>query len=1024
MAEAAKSLKVFVSYSRTDVDFADQLVLALEDKGFQAILDLHDISGGEDWRERLGKLILSADAVVFVLTDKSAVSDVCLWEVTEAKRLGKRIIPVTPEPIDGMPLPAALSDINWIRFHKQKGVERSGFYFGVIATERALRVDLEWFRSQTRYSERAAEWSVSRREDRLLRGDALNEAQAWLARTPTDAHPPDLVREYLAASGDAEERREAAAKADLEEREKALKTAEAAVAEKQAAVAEKAKSDRRLRVVAVTALAAGVVLVASALWGLWYAGSKSAEAGERRAELFAQTSVQLLREGDQPLAMLMAVAGDPGAREGLFPGLFRPNGYVALKAALARAYSSDRLLYSTDAGSPLTAMTALPDGKRFVTFHEDMVGRIWDAERDKPISTFKLPEIVREAIALPDAIDGEVAQPEGDSILLLWDHGFGGSGPAAKRAPSLWNLKTNSELQSFADDAFASAINMDPAGKHVIVGHENGAIGLWTIGKTARDQKYEAQDGAFVTAVALSTGAGYFAAGSEDGVVTMGDVETGKLTHKPTDSAGVLSLVYSPRNDAVVSGTATGLFGVHLLDSPDLLNTAPGFAGKLGDEPIGVAKVIISPDERLILLLSTEGEAKLLRLSNAAALEQLNGRRDIMDAEFLPKANTLATGSAEGVVQVWILARPELVIANSDDSGVTWLAANDAIYLRTKAGERTVQRFGDDKPLHTLKDDPAVAAISPDGSVLATWSEAGLCIFPIGKERSCRPIAPPGESHRVNDIVFEPMGKKLAVLRQDEDLVEIWGLDGDKPLASIPGKHLSGRFVLGVDGQYLLDYTLYESARLIRVSDGVEQAVADDQDVTAAAFSPDGVHYAIGLDQGGVQIWRVGDDKPTQVFKGHTKSVRSLTFDKAGELLLSGGEDGAARLWRADEQESLEHFETIEDTVRMVSFDSDGEHVLLLDESGISRWTISPAVRGGADKQVDLACKRLEQLGVIAFTADDRLRFPILKGVKDSPCEELGLIKPRPKPAPAAPPAAAPAAAKPEAAVPAVPPGG
>ena len=67
MAGEARPLKVFVSYSRADVAFADQLVLALQDKGFEAILDRHDISGAENWRERLGKLILSADAVTFVL---------------------------------------------------------------------------------------------------------------------------------------------------------------------------------------------------------------------------------------------------------------------------------------------------------------------------------------------------------------------------------------------------------------------------------------------------------------------------------------------------------------------------------------------------------------------------------------------------------------------------------------------------------------------------------------------------------------------------------------------------------------------------------------------------------------------------------------------------------------------------------------------------------------------------------------------------------------------------------------------
>jgi hypothetical protein len=47
-------LRVFVSYSRNDVEFADQLVAGLEACGFDPILDRHGISGGEDWQQRLG----------------------------------------------------------------------------------------------------------------------------------------------------------------------------------------------------------------------------------------------------------------------------------------------------------------------------------------------------------------------------------------------------------------------------------------------------------------------------------------------------------------------------------------------------------------------------------------------------------------------------------------------------------------------------------------------------------------------------------------------------------------------------------------------------------------------------------------------------------------------------------------------------------------------------------------------------------------------------------------------------------
>ena len=61
-------LRVFISYSRDDLDFADQLDAALNACGFDCVIDRHGISGGEDWKRRLGNLISEADTVVFVLS--------------------------------------------------------------------------------------------------------------------------------------------------------------------------------------------------------------------------------------------------------------------------------------------------------------------------------------------------------------------------------------------------------------------------------------------------------------------------------------------------------------------------------------------------------------------------------------------------------------------------------------------------------------------------------------------------------------------------------------------------------------------------------------------------------------------------------------------------------------------------------------------------------------------------------------------------------------------------------------------
>jgi hypothetical protein len=50
-------LKVFISYSRNDIAFADQLVACLESHGFLPTIDRQGIVGGENWAKRLASLI-------------------------------------------------------------------------------------------------------------------------------------------------------------------------------------------------------------------------------------------------------------------------------------------------------------------------------------------------------------------------------------------------------------------------------------------------------------------------------------------------------------------------------------------------------------------------------------------------------------------------------------------------------------------------------------------------------------------------------------------------------------------------------------------------------------------------------------------------------------------------------------------------------------------------------------------------------------------------------------------------------
>src|SRR5262245_52117386 len=193
-ADGADKLGVFISYSRDDLDFADQLDAALGLAGFATTLDRHGISGGEDWKRRLGNLIRGADTVVFVLSPTSAASDVCRWEVDEAIRLGKRILPVLCRPLDGANPPPQLRDLNYIYFYRETKSPGSGFGTGQVWLVEALKTDLEWLREHTRLLQRATEWNTGGRpSNRLLSGQDIGLAKAWAARQPKEAPPPTAL---------------------------------------------------------------------------------------------------------------------------------------------------------------------------------------------------------------------------------------------------------------------------------------------------------------------------------------------------------------------------------------------------------------------------------------------------------------------------------------------------------------------------------------------------------------------------------------------------------------------------------------------------------------------------------------------------------------------------------------------------------------------------------------------------------------------------------------------------------------
>lgn len=197
-AAGGRRARVFLSYSRKDLAFAEELIISLESHGFEMVVDREDLFPGEQWAPRLQHFISEADTTVCIVSANWAASPQCTQELDIALERGRRVLPLIIDQIAPSSLPEAIARLQFVFFI---GQGRS-FARGVADLVAALRTDIDWLRDQTRLLDRAQEWDATQRSAALLlRGAALERALQWLeAPRPEHTRVLPLVAEFVAAS--------------------------------------------------------------------------------------------------------------------------------------------------------------------------------------------------------------------------------------------------------------------------------------------------------------------------------------------------------------------------------------------------------------------------------------------------------------------------------------------------------------------------------------------------------------------------------------------------------------------------------------------------------------------------------------------------------------------------------------------------------------------------------------------------------------------------------------------------------
>lgn len=107
--------RIFISYSRKDIDFARKLAGDLEKAGYDVWWDITDIQGGDTWVNSISDAIETSQYMLVVLSPDSVASPWVQKEYTQALSLRKAIIPLM---LEATRIPFALNTIQAIDFTK------------------------------------------------------------------------------------------------------------------------------------------------------------------------------------------------------------------------------------------------------------------------------------------------------------------------------------------------------------------------------------------------------------------------------------------------------------------------------------------------------------------------------------------------------------------------------------------------------------------------------------------------------------------------------------------------------------------------------------------------------------------------------------------------------------------------------------------------------------------------------------------------------------------------------------------
>jgi WD40 repeat protein len=920
---AERKTRIFISYSRKDMEFVDRLEVALKVGGFDPLIDRTEIYAFEDWWKRLQNLIGQADTVVFVLSPESVASREALKEVEYATSLNKRFAPIVCRRVDDVSVPDALRRLNFIFFD-----DPAHFQLGADQLVEALKTDIGWIRQHTSNGEAAHHWSAtSRPGGLLLRSPALEEAERWVATRPPGAPLP--TKETL----------------DF--------------------ISESRRAATRRRNVLTGSLAAGL-LVALALAGVAY-WQREIALLQRNEALISESYFLTDRARAEDVAdnttaatlLALAALPDQGA------GIDRPLVPAAKFALLA---SSQRLGDAVLRGhqAPVVSASFSPDGLRIVSASYDKTARLWDATLDRQITALAGHDAaVNSAVFSPD---GErIVTASADGTARLWDGkngnllaklvghrdavtnaAFSAKGDRIVTASvdgtaRLWDGVTGAPLGTLAGHSAAVAsAAFSPDGTRVVTASADMTAKLWDTRNLTLLGTLSGH-GDKVNSAAFSPDGARVATASADKDVRVWDGTTGALlaTMSGHDEA-VLTVVFSPDGKRIVSASTDSAAELWDVEQAKSINELQSNGT--------VLSATFSPDGGRIVTASGDGTVRIWSGITGAPIAVLSGHTALVQtAAFAADSKRIVSASYDTTVRLWDgvpgLDAITLSGVGSDATTAVFSADGSRVFTASRNGELRVWDAGNGAPMSLIVAERspvviATAAIGADGDSFATstWTTNPATVWSWAA--GSPPVTIAAHTGLIVSLQFSPSSNHLLTSSWDKTAA-VWDAKTGAALAKLVGhdKQVTDARFSG-DGGRIVTASLDATAKIWDAASGRLLATLSGPSTSGlshASFSPDGTVIVTAAQDYMVRIWDVASGTIRAELPGHTAAVTSTEFSPDGSVILTGSEDGTLRFWDTKTGSSLAVLVARIGKLVSAKFSTDGSRIVVAYSSGIVR---------------------------------------------------------------------------------------